>query len=112
MRGAVSPGGLLGQVLATVATVAGAVLVFTLSLAMFAVLLVLGLGFGGYLWWKTRALRRALREQQAGLAAAIAAQEATRGAAAGTVIEGEFLRVDEFRRELPGAPDEPGGPVR
>lgn len=111
MRGAVAPGGVLGKALATVVTLAGAVLVFTLSLAMFAVLLVLGLGFGGYLWWKTRALRRALREQQAGLAAAIAAHEAAHTAPVGTVIEGEFLRVDEFRRELPVEQDGRGGSV-
>lgn len=108
MRGAVAPGTLLGKLLAAVATVVGALLVFTLSLAMFAVLLVLGLGFGTYLWWKTRALRRALREQQADLVAEFDRREG----AGGTVIEGQFLRVEEVRPVLPDPGHEPEGPAR
>jgi hypothetical protein len=110
LRGAAASGGLLGRSLATIATVVGAVLVFTLSLAVFAVLLVLGLGLGGYLWWKTRALRRALREQHAVLAVEFAAHQAGHDANGQDVIEGEFLRVEEVRRKLADWRDMSGGP--
>ena len=49
-------------------------------------LIVIGLLIWGYLWWKTRAIRRVLRQAQA-----------TTPAANGDVIEGEAVVVDEPR---------------
>lgn len=48
------------------AVVAGGVMVasaFVLSLAFFAIALAVVLIFGGYIWWKTRNLRRQVREE-------------------------------------------------
>ena len=49
---------------------------FTFSLVLFAVLVVVGLLVWTYLWWKTRALRKQMRERPPG----------------GRVIEGEVIR--------------------
>lgn len=51
-----SLGGPLGIVVGAVGLVAA----FALSIVMFAVLLVAGVAFGGWFWWKSRDLRRAL----------------------------------------------------
>jgi membrane protein implicated in regulation of membrane protease activity len=70
-----------------VALVAGAILLvvgFMFSLVLFAVIVSLGLLVWGYLWWRTRKLRRALREQQA----------QAREAMDGRVIEGEAVIVE------------------
>lgn len=48
------------------AAVAGGVMLvsaFVLSAVFLAVAIVVLLGFGGYMWWRTRELRKALREQ-------------------------------------------------
>ncbi len=50
-----------------------------LSAVVFAIALGAALVLGGYLWWKTRALRRQMRERPPG----------------GHVIEGEVIRDDE-----------------
>lgn len=64
-----------------------------LSVALFAVLLVVGAAAGGWLWWQTRALRRQLRERmqqmQAGNPGARPPDAARRD---GEVIEGDFIR--------------------
>ncbi len=77
------------------AFLAGAILLilgFVFSLVVFAVIVVLGLGVWGYLWWKTRKLRRAMQEQ----------------AQVGRVIDGEATVVEEYRvttkNVLPGEP--------
>lgn len=73
----------------------GVVLMF--SAILLAVILILALFGGAYLWWKTRELRRMMR----GIAAVQRA--ATRGdafageACKGQVIEGVVIRVDESR---------------
>ena len=63
------------------------------SLIFFAVLVVLGCVAWGYFWWKTRELRRRLREQ---------AQMPPTGrpsapSAGGEIIEGEAVRVSDER---------------
>lgn len=63
------------------------VLVFTLSLVLFAVLVAGGLLAWGYLWWKTRHLRRELKKQM---------RERPPG---GRVIEGEVI-VNSKSEEL------------
>ena len=55
------------------------VLAFMFSLLVFAILAIVGVLVWGYLWWKTRELRKQMREQPPG----------------GRVIEGEAIRDDE-----------------
>ncbi len=72
--------------LVTVVTIAvGAVLLvagFMFSLLVFAIVVTGGLLVLGYLWWKTRDLRRQIREQM------------RERPAAERVIEGEVIRED------------------
>ena len=67
---------------------------FMASVIVFAVIGVLGLMLWGYLQWKTRKLRRAMREQAAGNN--------------GHVIDGEAVVVEEYsvttKNVLPGEP--------
>ena len=69
--------GFLGKFLTTVASVAVLVATFMLSLVIFTAVAAIVLIAGGYLWWKTRALRRQMREQPPD----------------GRVIEGEVILV-------------------
>jgi len=71
--------GLLGRILTTLVSAAVLVVAFMFSLLIFAVVAAIALLAGGYLWWKTRALRRQIREQPSG----------------GRVIEGEVIRDPE-----------------
>jgi|SRR5688572_23983194 hypothetical protein len=69
----------------TLAVAVGATLLvvaFMFSLIVFALLAAAGLLVLGYLWWRTRDLRRHLRERPPG----------------GHVIEGEMIREDSSRR--------------
>lgn len=75
------------RVLAALAGMASLVAVFFLSLLVLATLVVVGVLFGGYVWWKTRDLRA----RGAGLRA-------------GPVIEGEIIEA-EITREVPGRSD-------
>lgn len=74
------------------------------SLVLFAVVAVVGAGVGIYFWWKTRALRRVLRDEmrkaaEAGVNAAQAtADEPPRQ---GEVIDGEAVRVPDEVERLP-----------
>ena len=68
--------GLFGRLLTAVASVAVLVVAFLFSLVIFAAVATVALAGGIYLWWKTRALRRRLRERPPG----------------GRVIEGEVIR--------------------
>ena len=70
------PSGLLGKILATAASAAVLVITFMLSLVIFAAIVGITLLVVGYVWWKTRAARRQMRE----------AGEST------TIIEGEARR--------------------
>jgi len=60
---------------------------FVLSVVFLAITLAVGLGVGGYLWWKTRELRRQIRAQM---------QEQPHRT--GVIIEGEAIPVEETRR--------------
>ncbi|GAB4115331.1 MAG: hypothetical protein Fur0026_01030 [Sideroxydans sp.] len=88
--------GLLGKALVFVATAVLAVAALMFSAVLLAVTLVIGaLGFA-YLWWKTRAVRRQLREMQELARNAQTQAGASRGGAfEGEVIEGEVVRVHE-----------------
>src|SRR5512134_1958579 len=60
---------------------------FVVSLVFVAIGLAVVLGFGGYLWWKTRELRRQLRAQMQG-----------QHQPAGEIIEGEVIPLERTRR--------------
>ena len=92
--------GLLGRIIATVVTLVAGVGLLMFSMVVFAVLLTIGLGFGAYLWWKTRSLRQAVRAQMAEIDRTSQAVTRTANVSA-TVIEGEYVRLDEAGREMP-----------
>jgi predicted lipid-binding transport protein (Tim44 family) len=104
------PKGPVAQILTVVvgAVMLGAALLF--SFVFFAVLAVVVLIFGGYFWWKTRALRAQIRQQMQAMQEQAAAQQANPDFAAaeqsheatGEIIEGEAVRVPEEREKLPG----------
>ena len=60
------PPSLLAKVLAAAIGAGLLVVGFAVSLVMLAVVLGAGIAIGGFVWWKTRDLRRQLREQAAG----------------------------------------------
>jgi hypothetical protein len=74
----------LGKLIAFVAGSALLVLAFMFSVVLLAVLVTGGLILFGYFWWKTRALRKQLRENPR----------------RGRTIEGEVIRDDETIREV------------
>ena len=107
--------GPIGRALAVIA--GGVVLVAALfvSAVVFSVLLVVGAVVGGWFWWKTRGLRREIRERLAqvqqmhagagigpqaaagpfGSPAGVDAARARPGQAAGDVLDGDFIRESE-----------------
>ena len=91
------PKGLLAKTLSVV--LGGVVLVgaFVVSIAFFAIALAFLLAFGGYLWWKTRDLRRQMREQMqaASMQRDNGMQEPLRANPPGDVIEGVVLSRKE-----------------
>mgnify|MGYP003619965910 FL=1 len=90
-----------GPVARVFAVILGAVALaasFMFSLVVVAVLAVVALGVGLYFWWKTRALREAMRESieaQQRAAEAMGAAGADAPPADGAVIEGEAVRVQD-----------------
>jgi uncharacterized protein HemX len=84
-----APQSLAGKLLAFVLSAALLVLGFMFSLVALAVIAVAGVALGGWLWWKTRALRRHLREQ----ATARQGQSGRAGQPSDSdIIEGEVIR--------------------
>jgi hypothetical protein len=104
-RGSATPPSLWQKIVGGVAMVGVFVLALTFSVALFAVVLTVGAIAWAYLWWKTRAVRKAMREH---MAAEMDAQRAGgRGpgeatAARGLIIEGEVIRELEVE-EPPSA---------
>lgn len=80
------PQSLAGRIVAFILTGALLVLAFMFSLVALAVAAVGGLLLGGWLWWKTRAVRKQMAAAQA--TAGFTRTEAFRG----TIIEGEVIR--------------------
>jgi len=76
--------GMLGKLVAFVAGTALLVLAFVFSVVLLAALATAGLVLFGYFWWKTRALRRRLREHPPG----------------GRVIEGEAIGERDAIRDV------------
>lgn len=77
-------GGLLGRAFAAIAGAAVLALALVFSVVVFSVLLVGGLVVVGYLWWRTRELRRQVR--------AAMEQQAQAPPPGGRVIDGEVIR--------------------
>jgi Flp pilus assembly protein TadB len=87
-RNPAQPPSLVQKIVAALATVAVFAVALTFSVVLFAVVVTVGALAWGYLWWKTRALRRQMRAQPPG------------GSRGGLVIEGEVIReVDEREPE-------------
>lgn len=90
------PSGFLGKVVAFFLSIGLFALAFMFSLAALAVVAVVGILFVIWFWWKTRALRRQLREQSVVF-------ETSESPRRGQVIEGEVIR--EYREsESSGKP--------
>lgn len=79
------PQGLLRKIAAAIAGALILVGAFMLSIVVLAVVALAGLAGGAYLWWRTRELRKRLREH------------ARARPADGRVIEGEVIRDTETR---------------
>ena len=81
------PASLAGRLLGFVGAIIVAILAFMFSLAALAVVAVGGALLGGWLWWKTRAVRKQMREQMQ--------RQATQRPDGGYIIEGEVIRRSE-----------------
>jgi uncharacterized protein YneF (UPF0154 family) len=77
------PRSLLQRIVTVTVAVAVFALALMFSVVLFAVVLTLGVVAWGYLWWKSRHLRRQMRENPPG----------------GLVIEGEVIREVDTRDE-------------
>ena len=94
-RNPAKPAGLLQKIGAIAATVIIFGLALTFSVLFFAVVVAVGLVIGGILWWKTRDMRKMMREAQAQAQAQARTGESPRRdstRAEGIVIEGEVVR--------------------
>ena len=106
---AAKPPTLLQKVVGAVVMAGVFMLALTFSVAFFAVLLTAGVAIWGWVWWKTRARRKAMRAQMDAQASAGGGRAGGYGAAAGSrglIIEGEVIREveveEEVRRDGPG----------
>jgi hypothetical protein len=108
--------GLLRKTVAviTMVVLAGVVLMF--SAILLAVILIIVVFGGTYLWWKTRALRKLMKEQMQGFppqGAAMRSDAFVGEVFEGEVIEGEAILVDESSaKEISIVLDRAGHPSR
>ena len=79
-------GKLMAFVVGTLLLIAG----FMFSVVALAVIAVVGLGIWGWLWWKTRALRRQMADAHAA-GEPLWQRSSSANDASGTVIEGEVI---------------------
>lgn len=93
------PSGPFGKIFATLVGLLTLAAALMFSVVFVAVIAVLGLIAWGYFWWKTRALRKQLREQQA---ASPFGQAPAPESASGEVIEGEAVRVVDEQNRISG----------
>ena len=92
------PSGPLGKIIATLVGLLTLAAAFMFSLVFVVVLAIAGLIVWGYFWWKTREVRRRIKEAQE--SAQPFGQAPTGGTGDGDIIEGEAVRVDEDRNRL------------
>ena len=91
------PGGPLGKLLAFVVATILLVLGLMFSVVLLAVFVIVAIALGAWFFWKTRHLRKAMRE-----AGAMRSPPAD-----GHVIEGEAVIVEEYRAsETAALPDD------
>ena len=84
----------LTQILMAIIWLVVLVLAFMFSLVFFAVVVVVGLGYWLYFWWKTRALREALRQQMQNASTQTGAPfQHQHHDPESIIIEGEAIRV-------------------
>jgi len=84
-----TPSGPFAKVAAFLLSATFLVLAFMFSLVALAVVAVVGVALGGWLWWKTRAMRKQMKEMRE------AAQQMGESGPTHNndqVIEGEFIR--------------------
>ncbi len=91
-RGDGAPPSLLQKLVAVVVAAAVFSLALMFSVVLFAVVLTVGAAAWGYLWWKTRALRKTMRAQGEARMRAQDQAAGAHGSARGLVIEGEVIR--------------------
>lgn len=84
------PQSLLGKIVALLLGASFLVLAFMFSLVVLAVVAVGGVLIGGWLWWKTRAIRQQMRAMQQ-MQQASPQASAARSPDEGYVIEGEVI---------------------
>ena len=95
------PRGLLAQVLTVIVGLVLLTAAFMFSLVFFALVAVAGLLFWIYFMWKTRALRKQLRERRDEQVRAEACEPpVSEPVAGGEVIEGEAVRVVDERNRV------------
>lgn len=86
-------GGPLGRLVGLLVTAGLAVVGLMFSAVVLAIVALVAVAGFGYLWWKTRALRRQMRQMQQQHAAEQAYGEVFRGQTyEGEIIEGEVVR--------------------
>ena len=102
--GARQPQTLLGRIFAAIIGVLALVGVAMFGVVILAVVAILGLIFGVYFWWKTRAVRAQLKETLRAQQAYSAQQQSSSAEAGashdGDFIEGEAVRVEESQHLL------------
>lgn len=106
-----TPPTLLQKIVGAVVMAGVFVLALTFSVALFAVLLTAGVAIWAWVWWKTRALRKAMRAQMD--AEAASGRGPRPQSARGLIIEGEVIR--ELRTDEEGSANDDvgkGGPGR
>ncbi|WP_306603625.1 hypothetical protein [Azonexus sp.] len=99
-----APQSLLGKVLSLLLGATFLVLAVMFSVVALAVVAVAGVLFAGWFWWKTRALRKAMRENridQQAFNTGRANATNTTASTDTTVIEGEFVRETAPTEYLP-----------
>jgi hypothetical protein len=88
------------RVVGLIATAALIVFGLMFSVLLLAFIVTAGLLVWGFLWWKTRALRKQIREQMSNQAMGGMVNEA--GVFKGEIIEGEVIRkvvsIEEIKR--------------
>jgi len=78
------PQGLFGKLVAALLSATFVVIAFMFSLVALAIVAIAGVALGAWLWWKTRQLRKVLREQPRGF----------NNEPDGRVFDGEAVRTD------------------
>ncbi len=90
-----TPPSILGRVVGVIVTIAVAIVALMFSAVFFAVIIVVGLIAWGYLWWKTREVRKQMREFAAQNQPVMREQSASND----EVYEGEVIRVVDPKDE-------------